>query len=320
LIASALVLSLLAIQGAQVWTPTAVNTIYPSDYGPAAPVQPFSETPTQTTPASQIVSAISTDHFTIQFTFPESADPGNTIAISTMTTAKSSGQVDNLSIEVFVYANGQLSKATSTTVLTNKQVRSGNTWQTSLAMTIPGDADRSVMVGTVTETWEETSSYYDSYGYFPYYEYYPYYSSYPYYSYPHHYPPYPYNASIYYVYQPSYMTVQKSSQQTLPLTYVLAITPEYEQLSAQDKALRQEYDSLLAQHNELSSKYEALRSDHDQLTSKYNQLASEYAATNSELNNFRTYTYILIVIAIGLAAAVAFLAVGRRRNSENPAK
>jgi len=302
LIASALLLSLLAIQGAQMWTPSAVNAIYPNSYSPAYAAQPFAETPTQTTPASQTVTTISTDHFTVQLTFPESADPGNTITISTTTTAKSSGQVDNLSIEVLTYVNRQLAKATSATVLTNRQVHSGNTWQTTLTVTIPPNADRSVVVGIVTETWEEMSSYYDSYSYLPYYPYY--------------YPSYPYNFTMYYVYEPSYVTVQKSSQQTLPLTYVLATTPEYEQLYAQHKALRQEYDSLLAKHNELSSKYEALRSDYDQLTSKYNQLGSEYKATGLELSNFRIYTYVLIAIVIGLAAAIAFLVFGRRQPVE----
>jgi hypothetical protein len=321
LVASALILSLLAIQGAQMWTPSAVNTIYPNSYPPASAVQPFAETPTQTAPASQTVTAVSTDHFTAQFTFPESADPGNTITMSITTTAKSSGKVDNLSIEVFAYVNRQLAKTTSTTVLTSKQVQSGNTWQTTLSVTIPSNADRSVIVGIVTETWEEMSSYYNSYGYTPYYQSYPYGYSYPNYpTYPYNYPPYAYNTTMPYVYEPSYVTVQKSSQQTLPLTYVLATTPEYEQLYTQDKALRQEYDSLVAKHNELSSKYEALRSDNDQLTSKYNQLGSEYAATNLELNNFRTYTYVLIVVAIGLAAAVVFLALGRRGAVERKAK
>jgi hypothetical protein len=280
--------------------------------------------PTETTPASQTVTTVSTDHFTVQFTFPESADPGNSIAMSITTIAKSSGKVDNLSIEVFAYVNRQLAKTTSTTVLKSKQVGSGNTWQTTLTVTIPPNADRSVMVGTVTETWEEMSSYYNSYGYLPYDTSYPYYMSYPYYpyypSYPYYNPSYPYNTTMYYVYEPSYVTVQKSSQQTLPLTYVLATTPEYEQLYTQDKALQQEYDSLLAKHNELSSKYEALRSDHDQLTSKYNQLGSEYTSTNLELNNFRTYTYVLIVVAIGLAAAVVFLALGRRGTVERTAE
>jgi outer membrane murein-binding lipoprotein Lpp len=296
LVASALLLSLLAIQGAQMWSPSAVNVIYPNIYSPAPAAQPFAETPTQTSPASQTVTTISTDHFTVQLTFPESADPGNTITISTTTTAKSSGQVDNLSIEVLAYVNRQLAKATSATVLTNRQVRSGNTWQTTLTVTISPNADRSVMVGIVTETWEEMSSYYNSYGYLPYY-----------------YPSYPYNYTVHYVYEPSYVTIEKSSQQTLPLTYILATTPEYEQLSAQYKALLQEYDSLLAKHNELSSKYEALRSDYDQLTSSYNQLGSQYKATSLELSDFRIYTYILIVITIGLAAALAFLVFRTRQ-------
>jgi hypothetical protein len=283
-------------------SPSAVNVIYPNSYSPAPAVQPFAETPTQTTPASQTITTISTDHFTVQLTFPESADPGNTITISTTTTAKSSGQVDNLSIEVYTYVNRQLAKATSATVLTNSQVYSGNTWQTTLSATIPPNADRSVMLGIVTETWEEMSSYYDSYGYFPYYPYY--YSSYP------------YNFTMYNVYEPSYVTVQTSSQQTLPLTYVLATTPEYEQLSAQHKALQQEYDSLVAKDNELSSKYDSLRSDYDQLTSKYNQLGSEYNATSLELSDFRIYTYVLIAIVIGLAAAIAFLVFGRRQTVE----
>lgn len=306
LVASALLLSLLAIQGAQMWSPSAVNLIYPNSYSPASAAQPFAETPIQTSPASQTVTTISTDHFTVQLTFPESADPGNTITISTTTTAKSSGQVDNLSIEVLTYVNRQLSKATSATILTNRQVHSGNTWQTTLTVTISPNADRSVMVGIVTEAWEETSSYYNSYGYLPYYPYY--------------YPSYPYNSTMYYVYEPSYVTVQKSSQQTLPLTYVLATTPEYEQLSTQYKALLQEYDSLLAKHNELSSKYESLRSDYDQLASKYNQLGSEYKATSLELSDFRTYTYILIVITIGLAAAVAFLFLRTRQAAERIGK
>jgi len=286
------------------WTPSAVNAIYPNSYSPAYAAQPIAETPTQTTPASQTVTTISTDHFTVQLTFPESADPGNTITISTTTTAKSTGEVDNLSIEVLAYVNRQLAKATSATVLTNRQVHSGNTWQTTLSATIPPNADRSVTLGIVTETWEEMSSYYDSYGYLPYY--------------PYNYPSYPYNFTMYYVYEPSYVTVQKSSQQTLPLTYVLATTPEYEQLSAQHKALRQEYDSLLAKHNELSSKYEALRLDYDQLTSKYNQLGSEYKATSLELSSLRIYTYVLIVITIGLAAAVAFLVFRTTRGKSSP--
>ena len=284
------------------WSPSAVNVIYPNSYSPVSAAQPFSEMPTQPTQTSQTAATISTDHFTVQLTFPESADPGETITVSTTTTAKSSGIVDSLSIEVFMYVNRQLAKAASATILTDKQVHSGNTWQNTLTATIPPNADRSVMVGIITETWEDTSSYYGSYGYLPYYSYY--------------YPSYPYNFTMYYVYEPSYVTVEKSSQQTLPLTYVLATTPEYEQLLVQHKALRQEYDGLLAKDSELSSKYEALRSDYDELTSRYNQLASEYKATGLELSNFRIYAYVLIAAVIGLGAVIAFLVFERRHAVE----
>ena len=324
LVASAVLLSLLAIQSVQMLTPSAVNTIYPNNYASFPAVQPAVDTPTQTAPASQTVTTVSTDHFTVQFSFPESADPGNTIMISTVTTAKASKQVNSLSIEIFAYVNRQLAKVATATVLTDKHVYSGNTWQTTLTVTIPQSIDRSMMIGTVTEMWEETSSYYQSYGYSPYYpnyypNYYPYNYPYNYTVYPYNYPYdyYPYN---YAVYEPSYVTVQKSSQQTIPLTYVLATTPEYEQLSAQHRQLQQEYDSLVAKHNELSSKYESLRSDYDQLVSKYNQLGSEYKAASLELSNLKIYTYVLIVVTVALAVAVAFLLFQRRQVSEPPKK
>lgn len=327
LVASAVLLSLLAIQSVQMLTPSAVNTIYPNNYASFPAVQPAVDTPTQTAPASQTVTTVSTDHFTVQFSFPESADPGNTITISTVTTAKASKQVNSLSIEILAYVNKQLTKVATATVLTDKHIYSGNTWQTALTVAIPQSIDRSMMIGTVTETWEETSSYYQSYGYSPYSNYYPDYYPYSYpYNYPYNYTVYPYNYPYNYypynyaAYQPSYVTVQKSSQQTISLTYVLATTPEYEQLSAQHKQLQQEYDSLVAKHNELSSKYESLRSDYDQLVSKYNQLGSEYEAASLELSNFKIYTYVLIVVTVALVGAVAFLLFQRRQLSEPPRK
>jgi hypothetical protein len=302
LVASAFLLSLLAIQGVQMLAPSTVNAVYPNSYSPIPAAQPMVETPTETTAASQTVTSVSTDHFTVQFTFPESADPGDTITISTITTAKASEQVHSLSIGVFAYVNGQLTQTTSAVVLSDREVRTGSTWQTTLTMTVPPNTSRSMMIGTVTEVWEETSSYYNSYAHWPYQPYY--------------YPPYPHDYAMYYVYEPSYITVQKSSQQTLPLTYVLATTPEYEQLSAQHKQLEREYDSVLAKNNELSSKYESLRSDYDQLALKYNQLGSKYNAANLELSSFRTYTYVLILVTVALAGAFAFLLFQRRQVSE----
>jgi hypothetical protein len=254
---------------------------------------------------------------TVQFTFPESADPGKTVTISATTTAKANKRVNSLSIEVFTYVDRQLAKVATATVLKEQKIRSGDIWQTTLAVTIPLNAERSTMIGTVTEVWEETSSYYSSSYYLPYYPYYgpyPYSSSYPYY------PSYPYDRTIFYAYQPSYVVTEKSSQQTLPLTYVLATTPEYDELLAKHEQLQQEYDALVARHNELSSKYDSLRADYDQAVSKYNQLESNYNTAVLELANYKTLTYILIVVAAALGAALALLLVQRGQVTQPPKK
>ena len=212
LAASAVVLLVLAFQGIQPWAPSAaVNYVSPNSYSPFPLAQPGFEAPAQTTTASQITSAVSTEHLTVQLMFPESADPGQSVIISATTTAKSKGKVVTLTIEVYSYADKQLVKGASETVVKDKKVRTGDTWQTSLTAVIPTNAERAAMVGTVTEVWEETSYYYSSSYYRPYYYYYPYY---PYDL------PYPYDYSMYYyVWEPSYTVTQKSSGQTVCLLY-----------------------------------------------------------------------------------------------------
>lgn len=309
LAASALILSLLAIQGIQMWTPSAVNTSHPNSYGAFPAMEPRQETPTQTLPASENTALVSTDHLTVQFTFPEAADPGKTITISVTTTAKATKKVSSLSIEVFTYVDRQLARVGAATILKDQRIRSGDTWQTALVVSIPPNAQRSTMIGTVSEVWEETTSY----GYSPYYflPYYPYYPSYP---------PYPYNYTIFYVYEPSYVVAQKSSQQTLPLTYVLATTPEYEELLTKHRRLQQEYDALVARHNELSAEYESLRVDYDQTVSKYAQLESEYNAAILELGNYRVFTYCLLAVVVALCLGLAFLLFRRGRATQPPKK
>lgn len=308
LVASALILSLLAVQSVQMLAPSsAVGTNYPGIYGTFPAVEPTVQTPTAMTPTSQTTVAISTDHLTVQFTFPESADPGNTVTISAITTAKANKKVNSLSAEVFIYAGKQLTKVASTTILRDQKIRSGDTWQTTLTATIPSNADRSAMIGTVTESWEETTDYYSPYyswGYYPYY--------------PYPYPPYPYNYTIYYVYEPSIMVTEKSSQQTIPLTYVTATTPEYEQLLAKHEQLEQDYNALVAKHNELSSKYESLKADYDQTLSKYAQLESSYNAAAAELSLYKTVTYVLVVIAVALGVALVLLNFRRHQAAPPP--
>ena len=321
LVASTLILSLLAMQGLQMWAPSAVNVIYPNSYAAFPALEPRPETAAATPSASETTALVSSDHLTVQFSFPDSAEPGKTITVSAATTAKASKKVNKLSIEVFAYVDKQLVKEAEATVLENKKVRSGDTWQTTLIVTVPVGAERSAMIGTVTEVWEETTSYYSPYYSWPFYPYYPY-GPYPYGSYyPYDpYRPYPLNYTIRYVYEPSFVVTEKSSRQTVPLTYVLATTPEYEQLASKHKELQHEYDALLAKHNELSSKYESLRTDYDQIVSNYKRLESDYNTTTLELGNYKIFTYALALVSVALGIAVAFLLLQRGRAAQQTDK
>lgn len=318
LAASALILSLLAVQGMQLWAPPAVNAAYPTNYATFLPIEPAVQALTETKAPSQIMSVVSTEHLTVQLAFPDTADPGQSISVTASTRAKSDTKVIGLSIEIFSYIDKQLIKAAGETVLKDIEVHSGDTWQTTLNLVVPGIAQRSAMIGTVTEVWEETKSY--SYGPY-YYQYYP--SYYPYQYDPAYYPyryPYPRNYTYYYVYyEPLVVTTQKSSQQTVPLTYVLATTPEYEALAAKHEQLRQEYDALVAKHNDLSSKYESLKSEYEQTVAKYNQLQSSYNSAVSELANYKIVTYVLIVAVLALALAL-IASMFRRRQVVQPAE
>jgi len=315
LVASTLILSLLAMQGLQMWTPSAVNVIYPNSYAPFPALEPRAETAAASPLASETTTLVSSDHLTVQFSFPDSAEPGKTITVSAVTTAKASKKVNRLSIEVFTYVDKQLLKEAEATVLENKKVRSGDTWQTTLIVTVPISAERSAMIGTVTEVWEETTSYspyYYSWPYYPYYPYGPYYPYDPYYAYD-PYRPYPLNYTIRYVYQPSYVVTEKSSRQTVPLTYILATTPEYEELATKHKELEQGYDALVAKHNDLSSEYESLRTDYDRIVSNYKQLESDYNTTRLELGDYKIFTYALALVSLALGIAVVFLLLQRGR-------
>ena len=120
-----------------------------------------------------------------------------------------------------------------------------------------------------------------------------------------------YGYVVCYVYPQSYVTTQKSSQRTGPLTYVLATTPEYEDLLKKHEELRHDYEALVSRHNELSSRYESLRTDYDQTVAKYKQLGSAYNSATLELNSYKTSTYILILVTIILGGALGFLLLRR---------
>jgi hypothetical protein len=145
LLISALVVSLLALQGTQVWASPALNA-------------------TDANTANESAFAISTAHMSVYLVFPTSAYPGQTETISANTTATSSGTIVSFSIDVFALIDGQPMKIASQTIVANAYVAVGEEWRSSLVVAIPADAQRSaLLIGTITEVWQQAPNYYSSY-------------------------------------------------------------------------------------------------------------------------------------------------------------
>jgi len=145
LVVSVLMLSLLAVQGTLSWASTTVSSTAPN-----------------MDTMNQMTSTVWTNHLKVQFFFPASAYPGQHVPISATATVKSSGRIVRYSIDISSYAGKQLVKIASQTIVSDKTVRSGETWQSLLMVVIPTNTQRGQLVGTVTEIWEETSNYYPS--------------------------------------------------------------------------------------------------------------------------------------------------------------
>lgn len=319
LIASALILSLLAIQGVQVLTPSTVNAFNPNSYGAVFPTaQTTFQTPSQTPQASQTITSVSTDHFTVQFTFPESADPGNTITVSTITTAKSNGRIVSLTIDVFSYVDNQLVKSASEAIATDKDVGSGDNWQTSLTVVVPTNAQRGPLIGTVTEVWQEEANYYSNY-------YSDHYSNYCSNYYPSHYPnydttrkatpttdfvfgnssttqtypppatPYNYMSQSRYVYQPRYVYEPSYVCEPAPYygpyyapSYATQVSSEQTLSLTYILATTPEYVELQKTNEQLQKDYNDLVAKNNDLSSKYNSLKADYDQTVAKYNQLQS--------------------------------
>jgi hypothetical protein len=167
LVASALILSLLVIQIAQVWASPAVNTVIPNTYGTLLGPEQTSA-PAATSPIGR--SRVSTNHLTVQLTFPKSVYPGQSVNILATTTARSNGRIIRFTIDIFSLFDKQLVRLTSQAIATDMTVTSGDSWKTSLVVFIPPNAQAGPLIGTVTEVWQvwqearqEPSNYYSNY-------------------------------------------------------------------------------------------------------------------------------------------------------------
>lgn len=222
-------------------------------------------------------------YFDVDVAYPTSGKPGETITISITATAKKDCEVQDLSVEFFVYsASGDSRSIGSTPIVKQASVTSGNSFQKSAAYTIPTDAPRSFLMAVASET-VRTYSYTYSYYY-----------AYPYWSW--------YNASrywwwwypVYYNWRTYMDTVDK---ETGPLTYVLAITPEYTQLKADYDKLTSDYSKLSSDYSTLSTRYNRLNEEHQRLIADNENLTQNLALT-------RVVAYCLVVALVVFAVFV----------------
>ena len=254
--------------------------------------------------AANVSKNFTVTHFDLTLTFPETANPGDSITISMDATTRTSVRVTDLSIQVLAYMQGgDLQSISNVSLANNQNVKKGEALHKDLTLTIPTNIPRGELIAIVTETTRATTN---TYGSYPMY----YYQNYPGY--------YPYNQN-YYGYDPNYMgpywyypyyysyyypQSDDVESKTLPCTYVLATTPEYVQL-------RSDYDKLNSQYQDSQAKYQ-------QATSQINELNNKLAAKDQELNNARILGYAFIAATVIVLAALAALVLLSRRKTKAP--
>jgi len=221
-------------------------------------------------------------YFDVDVTHPDNAKPGETITISISATAKKDCEIQDLSVEFFVYSvSGEPRSIGSTSIVRQVSVASGNFFQKSAAYAIPTDAPRSFLMAVASET-VRTYSYSYSYSY--------------YYSYPYWWG---YNATRYWWWwYPSYYSWRTYTdivdKETGPLTYVLATTPEYTQIKA-------DYDKLTSDYNKLSSDYSTLNTRYTRLNEEHQRLIAENENLTQALALTRVAAYCLVVALVVFA-------------------
>jgi hypothetical protein len=131
------------------------------------------------------IKDVSLENFDVKLTYPSTLKPGESISILLTATAKNDRRILELTVNIYSYtAGGDLQRIDSFTIIKDKYVTRGDVWRESLTVTVPSDTPRSVLIGAVSEVWEEPVYYWAYWAYwwddhYPWpvmvYYYYPYY-------------------------------------------------------------------------------------------------------------------------------------------------
>jgi hypothetical protein len=243
-----------------------------------------------------ISKSLTLKHFDVAYTFPKTARPGDSIAISASATAKSSIRVVDLSIQVLVYVeSGDLQSIGSASLAKDQYVSTGDRFSKDLLVTIPANAPRGELAAIFSETTSPSYSYYSYY-----YPSYHYYYGYAYWYYPYYYT----------YYYPQTTAEPYVESKVLPCSYVLATTPEY-------VALKSDYDKLSSQYTDISAKYSEISAKYQQATDQNRQLTEQLSLATQDLNNTRMLVYFL-AITTGVLAIISAVVLLRRHHGGAP--
>jgi len=231
-------------------------------------------------------------YFDLDVSYPDSVKPGESVTIYVTASAKKDCEIQDLTVELFAYSlSGESKLISSISVAKQTTVTSGNSFQKSVAITVPTDALRSFLIAVASES-VRTYSYSYSYSY---------YYGYPYWSYP--YWSYGLDRSRYWWWYPVYYSyrtyVDIVDKEMGPVSYVLASTPEYTQLKT-------DYDKLTSDHSKLSSDYSALNTRYTKLNEEHQSLLAANERITQTLAITRIALYSLVV-GIIVAGALLYL-------------
>jgi len=283
----------------------------------------------------QVSSTVSLQYFTVQVQYPSIVQPGDNVQMNFQATAKSSINLGSLDAQVFYIQGSSLQQITSATIASNQNVISGNTFSKVIQVQIPGNAPRTALFASFTESVKVsyTNGYSYSYYNYNYYDYGCSYYTYDYYNNQQYYCYYPsgynsYNAN------PSYSSYSTSDSGISPLSYINATTPEYTNLLSQYQSSQQQLSQAQSQNQNLQQQLNQLNQQNSQLQVQNQQLQqqlqnAQHSISQSQSDNNNLATQLgnesltkqyLAYIVIGLGILVIVMAVLSRGRGEKRRK
>ncbi|MEM4246524.1 MAG: hypothetical protein QW390_04435, partial [Candidatus Bathyarchaeia archaeon] len=231
--------------------------------------------------------------------YPPQVSPGEVITLSFTARAKKNLQLEDLVFQVYTYdQGGDLRLLLSAPLVKDRRIRQGETFSKVVTVVPSSDTPRSPLIAVVAERVKVLT---------PYYTYVPYWWWYWNYSYP--WWSYPYWIELY----PVSRAGEKADSAILALTYILAPTPEYNDLEERYTDLDEKYQKLASDYSALDSRYSALEEDYREKEAETRNLTAQLNRLILELDSARMWMYLFASTTIIFAATAVLILILMRR-------